>query len=230
MTISPRTLRPLSAALLALGALTALPGCAPLLLGSAMVGGVLVATDRRTTGTQVEDQGIELRAAGAVRDLATLGHVNITSYNRQVLITGEVPDDAQRSRVEQAVARVENVKSVVNELAVAGNSSSGSRANDVLVGTKVKASLLEAKDVQAPAVKVITERGNVYLMGRVTEREATRAAELASQVPGVSKVVRVFEILSEEELARLTPAPAAAPVTTATPTPAPQPAPATQSK
>jgi osmotically-inducible protein OsmY len=230
MTISPRTLRPLSAALLALGALTALPGCAPLLLGSAMVGGVLVATDRRTTGTQVEDQGIELRAAGAVRDLATLGHVNITSYNRQVLITGEVPDDAQRSRVEQAVARVENVKSVVNELAVAGNSSSGSRANDVLVGTKVKASLLEAKDVQAPAVKVITERGNVYLMGRVTEREATRAAELASQVPGVSKVVRVFEILSEEELARLTPAPAAAPVTTATPTPAPQPAPATQPK
>jgi osmotically-inducible protein OsmY len=195
-----------------------------------MVGGVLVATDRRTTGTQVGDQGIELRAAGVVRDLATLGHVSITSYNRQVLITGEVPDETQRSRVEQAVARVENVKSVVNELAVAGNSSSGSRANDVLLGTKVKASLLEAKDVQAPAVKVITERGNVYLMGRVTEREAARAAELASQVPGVSKVVRVFEILTEEELARLTPAPAPAPVTTATPAPAPQPAPATQQK
>ena len=225
-----RRLRPLSAAMLVVGALTALPGCAPLLLGGAMVGGVLVATDRRTTGTQVEDQGIELKAAGVARDLATLGHINVTSYNRLLLITGEVPDDAQRLRVEQSLARVENVKSVVNELAVAGNTSSGSRANDVLLGTKVKASLLDAKDVQAAAVKVVTERANVYLMGRVTEREATRAAELASQVPGVSKVVRVFEIISDEELARMTPAPAAAPVTTATPMPAPQPTPAAQQK
>ncbi len=198
----------LAAPLLALAALTALSGCAPLILGGAMVGGVLVATDRRTTGAQVEDQGIEIKAGNVVKELATLGHVNVTSYNRMLLLTGEVPDEAQRSRVEQALGRIENVKSVVNELAVSGNSSTTSRANDLQLGLKVKASFVDAKDVFANAVKVVVERSNVYLMGRVTEREAARAAELASQVPGVTKVVRVFELISEEELARIQPAPA----------------------
>jgi osmotically-inducible protein OsmY len=204
---TPTRTRPLAALLLAAGALVALPGCAPLIVGGAMVGGVLVATDRRTTGAQVEDQGIELRAGSVVGALATLGHVNLTSYNRVLLLTGEVPDEAQRQRVEEAVAKVENVRSVVNELAVSGNSSSTSRANDTLLSTKVKASFLDAQDLAANAVKVVTERGNVYLLGRVSEREAARAAELASRVPGVTKVVRVFEILSEEELARLLPKP-----------------------
>lgn len=198
--------RPLAAALLAAAGLGTLAGCAPLVVGGAMVGGVLMATDRRTTGAQVEDQGIELKAATRVRELATLGHVNATSFNRMLLVTGEVPDEAQRARVEEALARIENVKSVVNELAVAGNSSTGSRANDVQLGLKVKASFVEAKDLQANAVKVVVERANVYLMGRVTEREAARAADLASRVPGVTKVVRVFELISEEELARLMPA------------------------
>ena len=198
--------RSLAAALLALGALTALPGCAPLIVGGAMVGGVLVATDRRTTGAQVEDQGIELKAGNRVKELATLGHVNVTSYNRMLLLTGEVPDETQRARVEESLARVENVKSVVNELAVAGNSSTTSRANDLQLGLKVKASFVDAKDVAANAVKVVVERGNVYLMGRVTEAEAARAADLASRVPGVVKVVRVFELISEEELARMVPA------------------------
>lgn len=197
--------RPLSAALLAAAAVTALAGCAPLILGGAMVGSVLVATDRRTTGAQVEDQGIEIKAGNVVKDLATLGHVNVTSYNRMVLLTGEVPDEAQRGRIEQALSKIENVKSVVNELAVSGNSSSTSRANDLLLGTKVKASFLDAKDVFANAVKVVVERGNVYLMGRVSEREAVRVAELASRVPGVTKVVRVFELISEEELAKIQP-------------------------
>ena len=197
--------RPLSAALLAAAAVTALPGCAPLILGGAMVGSVLMATDRRTTGAQVEDQGIEIKAGNVVKDLATLGHVSVTSYNRMVLLTGEVPEEAQRGRIEQALTKIENVKSVVNELAVSGNSSSTSRANDLLLGTKVKASFLDAKDVFANAVKVVVERGNVYLMGRVTEREAARAAELASRVPGVAKVVRVFELISEEELAKIQP-------------------------
>lgn len=202
----PRTgARPLAAALITAAALSALSGCAPLLLGGAMVGGVLVATDRRTTGAQVEDQGIELKVSGRVKELATLGHVNATSYNRMLLLTGEVPDEAQRLRVGEALAQVENVKSVVNELAVAGNSSSTSRANDLQLGLKVKASFVDAKDVAANAVKVVVERGNVYLMGRVTEREAARAADLASRVPGVAKVVRVFELISEEELARLQP-------------------------
>lgn len=202
---SHRWLRPVSATLLAAAAITALPGCAPLILGGAMVGSVLVATDRRTAGAQVEDQGIELKAVNVVKELATLGHVNVTSYNRMVLLTGEVPEEAQRGRIEEALAKVENVKSVVNELAVSGNSSSTSRANDLLLGTKVKASFVDAKDVFSNAVKVIVERGNVYLMGRVTEREAARAAELASRVPGVAKVVRVFELISEEELAKVQP-------------------------
>jgi len=205
-SFATRWRRPLAASLLAATALTALQGCAPLILGGAMVGGVLVATDRRTTGAQVEDQGIELRAAAAVRDMATLGHINATSYNRQLLLTGEVPDEAQRQRVEQTLARVENVRAVVNELAVSGNSSSTSRANDALLETKVKASFVDAKDVFANAVKVVSERANIYLMGRVTEREAARAADLASRVPGVTKVVRVFEIISEEEMLRLQPA------------------------
>ncbi len=198
--------RPWLAALLAASALTALPGCAPLILGGAMVGGVLVATDRRTTGAQVEDQGIELKAGNRIKELATLGHVNVTSYNRTLLITGEVPDEAQRSRVEAALARIENVKSVVNELAVAGNSSAGSRANDLQLGLKVKASFVEAKDVATNAVKVVVERGHVYLMGRLTEAEAARAADVASRVSGVVKVIRLFELISAEELARMAPA------------------------
>lgn len=201
-----RPARTLAAALAVAGALTALPGCAPLIVGGAMVGGVLVATDRRTTGAQVEDQGIELKASNRVGELATLGHVNATSYNRMLLLTGEVPDETQRARVEESLGRIENVKSVINELAVAGNSSATSRANDVQLGLKVKASYVDAKDVAANAVKVVVERGNVYLMGRVTEREAARASDLASRVPGVVKVVRVFELISEEELAKIAPA------------------------
>lgn len=180
-----------------------LAGCAPLLVGGAVIGSGLVVTDRRTTGTQIEDQAIELKAASRVRELATLGHVNVVSYNRVVLLTGEVPGEAERAAVEAAVARVENVKSVVNELAVLGNSSMGSRSNDALLSTKVKATLVDAKDVQATAVKVVAERGVIYLMGRVTEREAARAAELARSVGGVQKVVRVFEILTEAQLAEL---------------------------
>lgn len=194
--------------LLAAAALTALAGCAPLLLGGAMVGGMLVATDRRTTGTQIEDQSIELKAASQIKELATLGHVNVTSYNRTVLLTGEVPGEADRSRIEQTVARIENVRKVVNELAVAGNSSMTSRSNDAALTTKVKATYVDAKDVFANAVKVVTERGNVYLMGRVTAREAERASMLAARVPGVQKVVRVFEILTEEELANVQRVPA----------------------
>jgi len=191
------------AAAAAAAALTGLSACAPLVVGGAMVGGVLVATDRRTSGAQLEDQAIEVKARNRVSDLATLGHVNATSYNRVVLLTGEVPDANARARVETAVAGIENVRSVVNELAVAGNSSLTSRSNDALLSTKVKASFVDAKDVFANAIKVVTERGTVYLLGRVTEREAARATELASTVPGVQKVVRVFDILTEDELKRL---------------------------
>ena len=180
--------------------------CAPLLMGGAMVGGSLVAVDRRTAGTQLEDETIEFKAAARTRELSPAGHVNSTSYNRMLLITGEVPSEVDRNLLAQQLARVESVRSVVNELAVMGNTSITARSNDSIISAKVKASFVDAKDLQATAVKVVTERGTVFLMGRVTEREATRAADLARGVNGVQKVVRVFEMVSEAELAKMLPA------------------------
>ena len=185
----------------ALALASALPACAPLIIGGAMLGTGLVAADRRTTGTQIDDEGIELRAASRIRELATLGQVSVTSYNRQVLLTGEVPGAAERVAVEQAVGKVDGVRGVFNELVVAPNSAFSSRSADSVLSTKVKATLVDAKDVQANAYKVVAERRVIYLMGRVTEREANRGAELASQVSGVEKVVKVFEVDSEKDLA-----------------------------
>jgi osmotically-inducible protein OsmY len=192
------------AALLSLlGAATLLSACAPLIVGGAVMGTGLVVTDRRTTGMQIEDQGIATRAEARARDLATLGRINVSSYNRVVLITGEVPTEADKAAVERAVAGVENVRSVVNELAVSGNASLSMRSQDSVLEAKVKASFVDAKDLQANAFRIVAERGNIYLMGRVTEREASRAADVARSVPGVLKVVRVFEMLTEAELAAL---------------------------
>ncbi len=206
---APRTVcTVLAAAALAAG----LSACAPLIIGGAVVGGVM-AVDRRTAGTQVEDEGIELRAGNRIRE--TLGdrvHVNVTSYNRQVLLTGEAPNAQDRQTVEQIVGSVENVRSVVNDLAVMPNTSLSQRSNDTFITGKVRASLVDAKDISATAFKVVTERNIVYLMGRVSQREANRATDIARGVSGVSKVVRVFEIVSEEELSRIAPQPA--PVTT----------------
>ncbi len=192
----------------AMAAVAALSACVPLMLGGAAVSGALMVNDRRTTGVQIEDEAIELKAGSRLKEsLGDSAHLNISSYNRIVLVTGEVATDADRAKVEAVVQPVENVRSVVNEAAVAGKSSLTSRSNDTLLTTKVKASLLDAKDIQAQAVKVITERGNVYLMGRVTEREASRAVELARGVSGVQKVVRVFEMMTEDELKALQPPP-----------------------
>ena len=193
-------------------AASVLSACAPLIVGGAAVG-ALVAINRRTSGAQLEDEGIELRAASRVREaLGDRAHVNVTSYNRQVLITGEVPNDAARQQVEQIVSRVENVRSVVNELAVLGNTTLAQRSNDVLITGKVRASLVDAKDLFAGAFKVVTERGTTYLMGRVTQREADRATAIARTVSGVQKVVRIFEIITEEELRWLQPQQAPQPV------------------
>ncbi|NML13904.1 BON domain-containing protein [Azohydromonas caseinilytica] len=187
-----------------LGAAAWFSGCAPLVVGGAAVGGALVFNDRRTSGTQIEDQAIEVKAGNRVREvLGDRGHLNFTSYNRALLITGEVPAEADRQAVESAVSGIENLRAVVNELGVLGNSSLTSRSSDTIVTSKVKATFVDAKDLQASAFKVVTERGTVYLMGRVTEREAARATELARNIGGVEKVVRVFEILTESELANL---------------------------
>lgn len=181
-----------------------LGACAPLMLGGAVVGTTLVAIDRRTSGIQLEDQNIELKASPRARAAAggDAAHVNVTSYNRLVLLTGEVPTDAARRAAEQAAAQVENVRSIVNELAVAGISSLTSRSNDAILTGRVKATFVDGS-LPAQAVKVVTERGVVHLMGRVTEREAEAATQAARRVPGVQKVVRVFEIITEQELAAI---------------------------
>ncbi|MCB2008561.1 MAG: BON domain-containing protein [Burkholderiaceae bacterium] len=185
-----------------------LSACVPLIVGGAAVGGALVATDRRTSGAQLEDEGIELRSIGRINEnLGSRVHVNVTSYNRQVLLTGEVPSASDKQLVEQIVSRVENVRSVANELAVLGASSLTQRSSDALITGKVKAAMVDTKDLFANAFKVVTERGVVYLMGRVTQREADRATEIARSTGGVQKVVRLLEIISEEELQRTLPAP-----------------------
>lgn len=186
-----------------LAAVSLLGGCA-VLAGGAVVGSALSATDRRSTGTQVEDQSIELKASsrvsGAVGDR---GHVNVTSYNRTVLITGEVASEADRLAVEKAISGIEQVRATVNELAVMGNSTLTVRSNDTYLTSRVKAAFIDAKDLQVNTLKVVTERSTVYLMGRVTEREATRAADVARGQSGVGKVVKVFELISEADLAQI---------------------------
>jgi osmotically-inducible protein OsmY len=183
-----------------------LSACAPLIVGGAMVSGTLMYTDRRTSGAQVEDQSIELKAINRLTEaLGDRAHINVTSYNRMLLMTGEALNEADKATAEQVVRRVENLRSVVNEVAVMGASSVTSRSNDTILSGKVKASFVDAKDLMANAFKVVTERGTVFLMGRVTEREAARATDVARSVSGVQRVVRVFELISEAELAELQP-------------------------
>ena len=205
-------------------ALTALTACAPLVISGAAVGAMMV-MDRRTAGSVVEDERIELRGASLMRDaFGERAHVNVTSYNRQVLLTGEIASEADRLRAEQLVARLENVRSIVNELAVMGNTTLQQRSNDVLVTGKVKASIVDARELELNAFRIVTERGTVFLMGRVTQREADRATQITRTIPGVLKVVRVFDYITEAE-ARREQSPA--PVSNATPAPL-APAPATR--
>lgn len=185
-----------------------LSACVPIVLGGAVIG-TLVATDRRTSGTQLEDEGIERKSAARIREnLGDRVHVNINSFNRRVLLTGEVASEQDNQLVEQLVSRVANVVSVFNELSVLGNATLTQRSSDSLVTARVKASLVDAKDLYANAFKVVTERGTTYLLGRVTQREADRASEIVRSVSGVQKVVLVFEIIGENELRDLLPQPA----------------------
>jgi len=181
----------------------ALQGCVAV-VGGAAVGGALMLSDRRSSGAQIEDQSIEMKAGGKIKGaISERGHINVTSYNRIVLVTGEVPTEADKTAVVEALRTIENVANVDDELLVGTNSTMSTRSSDTYITSKVKGALVDAKDLQSNAIKVVTERGNVYLMGRVTEREATRATEIARSTSGVLKVVRVFEILSEAELANL---------------------------
>lgn len=178
-------------------------GCAPLVVGGAVMTGV-VAVDRRTTGTQLEDETIEIKVASAInKEMGERVHLNVTSYNRRVLLSGEIRSEADRTRATAIAQSQENVKDVINDLAIGAPSSLTQRTRDTVITGQVKAAFVDAKDLQSNAVKVVTERGVVYLMGRVTTREAQRATDIARGINGVTKVVRVFEEISEDELKRL---------------------------
>lgn len=182
---------------------TTLAGC----FGAAAVGvgaGVLAYADRRLTEVQLTDEGIEIRAAKRIAEkFGDRVHVNVTSYNRTVLLTGEVPDSATKAEVEKIVAGVPNVKAISNELLIGGISSFASRSNDAYITSKVKARFIDANRFAANHVKVVTENAVVYLMGLVTQAESAAAVEVARTTAGVQKVVRVFEIISEDEARRL---------------------------
>lgn len=181
-----------------------LSGCAPLVVGGLVGGSISVAADRRTAGTQIEDQTIEIKARGRIHDIiGDRKTVSVVSYNRVLLLTGNVSTEQEKSALEQALARIPSVRSVVNELTVGIGFSS--TLDDAIITTKIKATFVDAKDLQVNAFKIHTDRGVVYLMGRVTEREATRATELARGVKGVKKVVRTFEIVTDSELTEMLP-------------------------
>jgi osmotically-inducible protein OsmY len=202
-----RAQRPIAALVLCGAVGVTLQGCVEMVAAGAVMGS-LAATDRRTLGAQTEDKSIVFKAESkAAAAAGESGHVNVNSFNRKVLLTGEVKDEATRAAVEKEVAAVEGVQSVVNDLIVAGPSSFGSRSSDTLITGKVKASFVDAKDLYANSIKVVTERGTVYLLGRVTQREGNLAGEVARNVSGVQKVVKVFEYITEEELKAMVAAP-----------------------
>ena len=192
--------RPLLAISLSCAALVSLQGCVAVVVGSAVMG-TLAATDRRTFGAQTEDKTIVLKGEIAVkRALGDAAHVNVNSFNRVALLTGEVADAGARATAEKEVKAIQGVLAVQNELLISGLSNFSSRSSDVVITTKVKASIVDYKDLYSSAFKVVTEAGTVFLMGRVTHREGDLAARIAAGVNGVRKVVKVFEYITEDEL------------------------------
>ena len=211
--VAPTLHKTVFIALLAVFMTTQITGCFPLIAG-AMVGTSLAATDRRTLGTQLEDRQIQLKAENIIANSMQGENVNVTVFNRRVLLTGQTPTPELKNKAEQLAAAIENVKQVINALEVTTASSLISRSNDALLTSKVKATFVDAKDVFANAFKITSERGTVYLMGRVTQTEADRAADLTSRIAGVSKVVKVLDVISEAELKQLQKEPAKASTTT----------------
>jgi osmotically-inducible protein OsmY len=207
MQVKPATrlLRPLSKAVLCVALLSSLQGCIAVVAGAA-VGGAMATADRRTLGAQTEDKAIAVKADTRLGSIVgDAGHVNVNCYNRKVLLTGEVRDEAMKRAVENEVRSISNVESVSNELEIAGVSSYTSRSSDALITSKVKISLADMNTIKATSFKVVTERGTVYLMGLVTQREGNIAAQVAQGVSGVMRVVKIFEYINEEDLRTLQP-------------------------
>ena len=194
----------LAASILGVAALVAtVSACAPLMVGGALTGAV-VATDRRSSGAQLDDQGIELRAASHLREqMGSRARISVTSYNRRVLLTGEVANERDKALASETVSKTDNVASVFNELDITNSPTFKEKAEDTLLTGRVKAGLVDTKNLSTNSFKVVSERGSVFLMGRVTQREADQATEVARTTKGAQRVVRLFEIISEEELARM---------------------------
>ena len=204
----------------------ALSACAPLVVGAIVGGTAVVATDRRTTGAQVDDTTIQLRVSNEL-STALKGqdvHISVNSFERKILLTGEAPNEEVKAQAGEVAARSVNVRAVVNELTVAPPSTFGQRTNDTALGAKVRAAFVNTKQIAFNSVDIVTERGVVYLLGFVTEKEGEVAAYVASRVAGVRQVVKVFDYGSAEEVERrrnvasqpppATPATTTAPATT----------------
>ena len=197
--------RPLVKATLCVALLSSLSGCVALVVGG-VAGAAAASVDRRTLGTQADDKAISVKVDMRLPKLTGPDvHINANSFNRVVLLTGEVKDEAMKAAVEREVRSIDGVVSVANELTIAGPATYTARANDSLITTKVKASLVDMKTISATSIKVVTERSVVYLMGRVTQREGQVASDVARGVSGVSKVVKIFDYITEDEMRALSP-------------------------
>ena len=192
--------RPLASIGLCCAAALSLQGCVELMVGSAVVG-TLSASDRRTFGAQTEDKAIVIKGEARMANVfGSAAHINVSSFNRRALLTGEVADEAAKETAEREMHSIEGVQQVANELQVGPKTSYSTRSNDTLITAKVIASMVDAKDEYGSAYKVVTEDGSVFLMGRVTQREGNLAAEIARGVSGVRKVVKIFDYITEPEL------------------------------
>lgn len=181
--------------LLLVGTLGSLQGCFPV-IATGFGAGALMASDRRTSGTYIEDEGIEIKSLNRISEKYKAGiHVNVTSYNRHALITGEVISEDIKADIGKTVANVPNVKAVSNEIVVSGMSGISSRSSDAIITSDVKLRFVNNKVFQADHVKVVTENGTVYLMGLVYHKEADEAARITSTTGGVQRVVKMFEYL-----------------------------------
>jgi len=179
-----------------------------LMVGGGVGMGTMLATDRRTPGAVIEDRGIETKAAFRIREaLGDAVHVNVSSYNRLALITGEVPDEKRKAQIEKIILGVENVQRTVNEVAIMENASTTARLQDGILTSRIRAALIDEKDLIANAFKVTTERGVVYIQGRATAREIALMTEIVSSLSGVTRLVRMVDVLTEEDLSGMLPAP-----------------------
>ncbi|MGB6105057.1 MAG: BON domain-containing protein [Pusillimonas sp.] len=188
---------------LALAGLTTLAGCGALVVGGAAATTAVVATDRRTAGEQVEDQAIEMKASAEMRKLfeEDKARVKATSYAGLLLLTGDVPTEQDKQKAEEAAKGVEKVRKVVNQLRVGDVTTVSVRTNDTWLSSKVRTALINTKEVPSRTIVVTTERGIVYMLGKVTDAEGQRAAKAAASVTGINKVVKLFEIVSPESVA-----------------------------